>query len=366
MELSKLLKTQISLTEWFARIDHNRTDEIRKEDNSKRDRIAQIAEIIDFPREMRHTFAATDVRDRTPEFVAFLDEYADDLCALRLIPTIEGPPKLRMRGKTYRETVEEWLPTQNINYEDYKASFVQHPRENTWGMIFVVNQHGIFGEIVQASHELLTQGFYTDITPIQFFYTFDGEITLSEHNELALEEIKAFIDYLHVTDKEKRQKLTKEVGATFSHDYIEGYFETVTASDMGRHFIDYNRVLGELYADYSVITHDSSEEALLKGQTGSPGIVSGRVKIVQPDEIANITITKENILVCDMTSPLYVGLMKQAAGVITNRGGILTHAAIVSRELGIPCLVGTKEATNVLEDGMHIQLDATNGLVTNV
>ncbi|HLC48700.1 MAG TPA: PEP-utilizing enzyme, partial [Candidatus Norongarragalinales archaeon] len=70
-----------------------------------------------------------------------------------------------------------------------------------------------------------------------------------------------------------------------------------------------------------------------------------------------------DILVAQATNPDVVPAMKKAAAIVTNTGGITCHAAIVSRELGIPCIVGTKIATDVLKDGMVVEVDATKGIV---
>lgn len=64
-----------------------------------------------------------------------------------------------------------------------------------------------------------------------------------------------------------------------------------------------------------------------------------------------------------MTRPEFVPLMKKAAAIITDEGGITCHAAIVSRELNIPCIIGTRIATKVLKDGDYIEVDADNGIV---
>jgi pyruvate,water dikinase len=70
-----------------------------------------------------------------------------------------------------------------------------------------------------------------------------------------------------------------------------------------------------------------------------------------------------DILVTEQTSPDWVPLMKRAAAVVTDSGGMTSHAAIVSRELGLPCIVGTREATMRLEDGALVTVDATAGVV---
>lgn len=99
---------------------------------------------------------------------------------------------------------------------------------------------------------------------------------------------------------------------------------------------------------------------ILKGAPASPGLVSGPVKIV-PDIKKLDKVKKGDIMVTDMTTPDFVPAMKRAAGIITNRGGLTSHAAIVSRELGVPCVVGTTTATKVLKDGEIITLNGQSG-----
>ena len=73
---------------------------------------------------------------------------------------------------------------------------------------------------------------------------------------------------------------------------------------------------------------------------------------------------KGDILVTSMTRPEFVPLMKKAGAIITNEGGITSHAAIISRELKIPCIIGTKNATVILKDGDFVEVDANNGIIT--
>lgn len=100
--------------------------------------------------------------------------------------------------------------------------------------------------------------------------------------------------------------------------------------------------------------------SLLKGAPASPGIVFGPVKII--DDIKKLgAIGKGDIMVTDMTTPDFVPAMKRAAGIITNKGGLTSHAAIVSRELGVPCVVGTTTATLDLKDGMIVTVNGSTG-----
>ena len=114
---------------------------------------------------------------------------------------------------------------------------------------------------------------------------------------------------------------------------------------------------------------ESSEEAyeidapvLVSGAAASPGVASGPVKIV-PDPSQIDKVLEGDVLVAEMTTPDFVPAMKRAAGIVTDRGGRTAHAAIVSRELGIPCVVGSEDATTVLKDGQVITVDGSNGKV---
>jgi pyruvate, water dikinase len=106
--------------------------------------------------------------------------------------------------------------------------------------------------------------------------------------------------------------------------------------------------------------HDIDATAILKGAPASPGVASGPVKIVH--DASQIDIVKEgDVLVADMTTPDFVPAMKRAVAIVTDRGGRTAHAAIVSRELGIPCVVGTENGTSVLKNGQIVTVDGTNG-----
>ena len=101
---------------------------------------------------------------------------------------------------------------------------------------------------------------------------------------------------------------------------------------------------------------------ILQGMGASPGIATGKVKIVK--NISEITKIEEgDILVTSMTSPDLVPKMSKSAAIITDLGGATSHAAIVSREMGLPAIVGTGNGTNILKDGQIVTVDAYHGIV---
>ncbi|MDS0473919.1 phosphoenolpyruvate synthase [Natrinema sp. 1APR25-10V2] len=105
-----------------------------------------------------------------------------------------------------------------------------------------------------------------------------------------------------------------------------------------------------------------SGDVLVDGLGSSPGTVSGPARIVTKlDDLAKVG--EGDIIVTEMTMPDMVPAMKRASGIITDEGGMTSHAAIVSRELGVPAIVGTTNATTVLEDGQVVTLDGEKGSV---
>ena len=110
----------------------------------------------------------------------------------------------------------------------------------------------------------------------------------------------------------------------------------------------------------------TDRKVIVKGLPASPGLVSGRAHVIlDPSRIDEFK--DGEILVTEMTAPDWVPAMKKAKAIVTDSGGMTCHASIVSRELGIPCIVGTKSrgesATTTIKDGIDITVDATNGVV---
>ncbi|MES2409365.1 MAG: PEP-utilizing enzyme [Patescibacteria group bacterium] len=101
----------------------------------------------------------------------------------------------------------------------------------------------------------------------------------------------------------------------------------------------------------------------IKGSIAFPGKIQGEVRVIFDPAKAD-HFKKGNILVTGMTRPEYLYLMQKAGAFVTDAGGILSHAAIVARELKKPCIIGTQVATKVLKDGDLVEVDANLGTVT--
>jgi pyruvate,water dikinase len=120
----------------------------------------------------------------------------------------------------------------------------------------------------------------------------------------------------------------------------------------------------EAAAPAETVKPEEQLKVIVKGiSAGKRGYGVGVAKIVlNPDE-ANSEMKKGDILVTDMTNPDFVPFMKIASAIVTDKGGVTSHAAIVSRELSIPCVVGTETATQVMKTGQQYTVDSRNGVI---
>ncbi len=116
---------------------------------------------------------------------------------------------------------------------------------------------------------------------------------------------------------------------------------------------------GSTYQEYEIKT---KKTPVLKGIPVGNKIGQGRVKVI-PNVSEIRKFQKGEVLVTRMTDPDWVPIMRMASAIVTDEGGKTCHAAIVSRELGIPCLVGTKKATHILKTGQEVTVDCTKGRV---
>lgn len=114
-----------------------------------------------------------------------------------------------------------------------------------------------------------------------------------------------------------------------------------------------------------VLSKDNLPTNEIKGQVVYKGKVKGTVKLVFL--ASDLKVNKKNlILVIPMTTINHTPYLKNFSAIITDEGGLTCHAAIIARELGIPCIIGTKIATSVLKDGDNIEVDAENGIVRKI
>lgn len=131
-----------------------------------------------------------------------------------------------------------------------------------------------------------------------------------------------------------------------------------------------NEIIGRQFTDFRSSFLPSQAEHIIIGSTAYPGKVTGKAvvlpSIATPEEYGKFIedFEKGGILVAPMTSPDLVPVFKDVAAIVTDEGGITSHAALIAREMKIPCIVGTSYATKILKTGMQLLVDATNAKVS--
>jgi pyruvate,water dikinase len=95
----------------------------------------------------------------------------------------------------------------------------------------------------------------------------------------------------------------------------------------------------------------------------SPGIVEGRVRLIRDPADVDADVEPGEVLVCPTTDPSWLALMTIAAALVIDIGAAASHGAIVARELGVPCVIGTRTGTSDLRDGDRVRVDGSTGVV---
>ncbi|NQU98810.1 hypothetical protein HQ533_05045 [Candidatus Woesearchaeota archaeon] len=176
----------------------------------------------------------------------------------------------------------------------------------------------------------------------------DKDITLRTITNLTYDEIKQILLEGKLPDPKEIKKRNKP----FIHYVYKDKMHIVTDSD-------------EIEEIKRIVIKDVSGRKELKGSTASKGKAKGKAVIVKTLKDLK-KVKKGNVLIARTTDPRYTPYMKKAVAIVADEGGMLSHAALTSRELGLPCIVGAKIATRVFKDGDLVEVDANKGVVKKI
>ncbi|MDO8503107.1 MAG: phosphoenolpyruvate synthase [bacterium] len=235
------------------------------------------------------------------------------------------------------------------------------------------DKHKMVIEAIWGLGELIVQGAVTpDHYELERHSLKILDIKIASQEKQLVKEGSKSIERGVPSHRRKKQKLSEgkilELAKILQKIHAHYYFpqDIEWAYKKGKFYIVQSRPITTLgISEKGIGTREEngkSSEAILRGQGASPGIVTGIVKIVSSAKNLG-KIKQGDILVTQMTSPDFVPAMKRAAAIVTDSGGVTSHAAIVSRELGLPCVVGTETATQKLHDGQVITVNGKDGTV---
>lgn len=353
-----------SLIDWLEKIGETDLRELRQEDYGKFDRLKILGEILNIPTMQPLAITVSDLINNSTNLQQLISNSGEKQYAIRLIPTNTQNDKIRIRNISINDFVNRWLPTQNINLNDYKLEIIPQNTSIKQSAVFLVNDRGILGSVIDGVHWQLTQGLYEQ-TPMTFFYNFyrwfysteKRTESLYKHVELA----KKATESIRLKNKPETQELLKsQLNSEFTTDgYLKGYFEIIVQNDNALLVNDYDRYIYKLLKNLHI--HISDKVANLCGTPVSPGKIQGRVRVVRnPQED---TFIAGDILVCEAPTLEYSPLIKRALAIISEKGNILSHFAIISRELGKPSVVEVQNATTKLKDGDKVIVDGDEGVI---
>ena len=196
-------------------------------------------------------------------------------------------------------------------------------------------------------------------------------VTISDKKVMYTNDANGTSIKVEVPEEKRKERVLSDaelIELTEMGKRVQGHYgepmDTEWAFENGQLFLLQARpitTLGDVEKSDDDVSSDIGE-VLVRGLGASPGMASGKVKIVLDiDELDKIE--DGDIMVTTMTTPDMVPAMRRASGIVTDEGGVTCHASIISRELGIPCVVGTGDATTTLKENSGVTLDGKKGLV---
>jgi pyruvate,water dikinase len=257
------------------------------------------------------------------------------------------------------------VPVQKlINSEISGVMFTTNPVTNEKNQIIV--------ETIWGLGEYIVQG---EVSPDQYIIDKNTwKIISKNHVSQDVQLVKSQNETKKVSvpkSKQRRSKIDDTMALRIAkigqklHNHYGKPQDVEFAIDKGKLYIVQTRPITTIVSNQKTL--DDQKKAIdktpdLTGEPASPGTASGVVVVIKsPKEIDRAQ--KGQILVTTMTTPDFVPAMKKVSGIITDKGGQTSHAAIVSRELGVPCVVGTKTATKDFKEGDIVTLNGTTGQI---
>lgn len=352
-----LTKKTPSITEWLSEINFKQLNSFRREDAQKRERLDILNKTIGLPYLKAYKFTPSEITNKSLRFKKLMAKSDKTKFLFKLLPIDSKLPKLRTRDKNLKNCVR-WFSEQKIEIDKYKIEIIPIDKNERVSAVFCCNKNGIWGEIINGPIWNFSKGTYKK-QPTIFSFDFKNWY-FSNHNKLAENFIKQAIDKIAIKKDSQIKNLKNKLKIEITEqNYLQGYFECIQRSNEIL-FVDYNRSLFKIIEkSLTTVSHGIN---FLHGICLGPGRAIGKALIITGKNKI-IKFPKNSIIVCRTADFELLPYFKKSVGIITERGAILSHAAIVCRELKIPFVAHVKNATEKIKDGQKIFIDADKGIV---
>lgn len=273
----------------------------------------------------------------------------------------------------YEQRVNEWIKEGNVS--DRLNSILLSRKQNDILFHDTIEKYHFTDELIDLANNIRTFIYYrTFLTEHTDWLFFHGRITvlreIAQRKELSEDDLVMLsfdevISYLeNRISSDELKSLVRKRSKYYAVIYISGElitFDGEDALDIEHRFVP-SFIENQKKVYQGIGKHEKMNDIFVEGTICYPGRVVGKVKIVKNLSDCD-KVKKGDILVANMTTPNFISAMERAAGFITDQGGITCHAAILSREMKIPCIVGTSIATKIFHDEDTVEVDAYSGIV---
>jgi len=346
-----------SISEWLSEINFKQLKTFRREDAQKRDRLELLNKIIGLPYLKAHKFKPNEILNNSSQFKKLISESGKTKFLLKLLPINPKLPKLRTRDKNLTNCAK-WLKEQKFEADKYNIEIIPIDKNEKFSAVFCCNKNGIWGEIINGPIWNFSKGTYKN-QPTIFSFDYKNWY-FSNQNKLAEKFIKQAIEKIIIKNAKQIKYLKEKLNIEIvGENYLQGYFECIQRSREVL-FVDYNRSLFKIIEkSLTTVSHGIN---FLHGICLGPGKAVGKAVVVT-DINKKYIFPKNYILICRTAEFDLLPYLKGSKGIITERGAILSHAAIVCRELRIPFVAHVKNATEKIKNGQKIIIDADKGVI---
>lgn len=344
---SSTIKTWLDGLSNLRKISKSRIDSILDIDHAKFERLERLNKEHDLPIIKTNFYIeGKDFNDSNKDLEEFLNRYKS--FAFRAVPKDASMTHVR-RHNINREELVTTIKNLSGGTEQYSITLNEFFVSEYAGTI-INNGQNLFIEVVHGDHSRIGQ------------YELQDDVIL-RGLKVPGENIVFNIDNQNLRDKAINAVNFLKNGENF----LTGYFEFKYNSRDGYVFIDYNDSDFYKNLDKFGITKESvleKPDEVVSGAVVCNKNVSGKVRIVKNPKDSGFV--EGEIIVAEMVTPDFLPIMVKAKAVVTDLGGVTSHAALICRELGIACIMGTKKVTATFKDGDQILVDGTNGVVRKI
>lgn len=367
-------RRSVSLIAWLSGIGkyQKKLSGCVRYNNEKAQRLRKLYKLINFPINQIHYINGEDFQINNPKLKKIVKERGNPkkLHAFKISPKEEYTDAFNIIKK-YGLTVSKfikYLASLDIDLNKTLIRITDYRGLLKCAAIIIIDSNGIVGEIIKEKDYILIYKLkhQESVNIIPFFLEYGKPLQVLSEDKNLINSIEKMLAYLKIDNKKIQTQLKKHDFSIYKN-YLGGYYEFLEATNGQSVFTDVctKKISNNLDIKSTINflkKYRESKQNLIRGFSCCFNKkIRGKVQKINKNNIKKFK--SGNILVCRSIDTKYLPAIKKAKAIISDRGGITSHQAIIIRELNISCLMGTKNATRRLKDNDYIEIDTRKGTV---